>query len=333
MEATCPICSRKTATNAPPPRRERRAAAPAAPRPAGKRRAARSGSSEVVVRRVARAADDGYDSDLAPGLRATVEAARLADEIAFSAARLAELESEPPGLYAEVARSGDVEEALWLAFLIAYLSPLEGDDPFGEIERVRVPWATGELPDLDGAKVGPRSAHDPRRGPAGPAAYRAWAGRAGSQAQALAGEPGWSAERRFDRAFERLALPGFGSARYEMLVLVSRLGRADVRATSLPLGDAREPTTLAAKRVFGIGDALNLRRRARDLAYAAEVPVEALDLALVNWARAPEDRVTAGSRVVADEAQRLRLRALLDADVDTDADADADTDAERDAAV
>jgi hypothetical protein len=50
--------------------------------------------------------------------------------------------------------------------------------------------------------------------------------------------------------------------------------------------------TLAAKRVFAIGDRLTLERRARELAAAAEVPIEALDLALENWARS--DRITQG---------------------------------------
>ena len=52
---------------------------------------------------MARAVDDGYENDLMPGLRATVEAAHLADELAFSAARLEQLRTAPPGLYAEVA--------------------------------------------------------------------------------------------------------------------------------------------------------------------------------------------------------------------------------------
>ena len=42
-------------------------------------------------------------------------------------------------------------------------------------------------------------------------------------------------------------------------------------------------TTLAAKRVFAIGDPLILERRARALAEAISVPVETLDLALANW--------------------------------------------------
>ena len=45
----------------------------------------------MTVRRVQRAPDDGYEHDLVPGLRSSVDAGRLADELAFSAARLREL--------------------------------------------------------------------------------------------------------------------------------------------------------------------------------------------------------------------------------------------------
>jgi hypothetical protein len=286
---------------------------------------------------MARAADDGYEHDLVPGLRATAEATRLADEMAFATARLERLATDPPGLYAEVARlarDGDVEEAAWLTFLIAYLSPVEGPDPFHSIEQARVPWATGELPDLEGVEPGPRTAHDPRRGTATLAAYRAWAQRAGSQAAAYAGEPSWTPQRRFERGFERLALPGFSRGpRYELLVLLGTLGVFDLRPWSLHLVDAMDPATVAAKRVFGIGDALNLQRRATDLATAAGVPMEALDLALVNWSRPEDERITGGVPAAPDPARRDALRALLRAQpAEAEAEAEADGDAEAPAA-
>jgi hypothetical protein len=56
--------------------------------------------------------------------------------------------------------------------------------------------------------------------------------------------------------------------------------------------------------VFGIGDAINLQRRASDLAAAVGVEIAALDLALVNWARPPGDRIHAGATVSADPARR-----------------------------
>jgi hypothetical protein len=316
LEANCPICSRKrdpagTTTPAPPTRR------PAAPRSSSttaRRRPARQ-SGDLRVRRMARAADDGYEHDLVPGLRATVEAARLADELAFAAGRLHRLTDDPPGLYAEVAALDDHEEAAWLAFLIAYLAPLEGPEPFAEIERVRVPWATGELPDLASVQTGPRTAHDPGRGAATLQAYRGWAQRAGSQTAAYTGDESWTAQRRFERAFERLALPGFTRGpRYELLVLLGTLGVFDLRPWSLHLTDPLDPVTVAAKRMFGIGDALNLQRRATDLATAAGVPMEALDLALFNWTQPEGERVTAGVADVDDAAVRDRVRALLRVD-------------------
>ena len=158
--------------------------------------------------------------------------------MAFAAARLEELSADPPGLYADVASASDVEEATWLAFLIAYLSPLEGDDPWAAIAAARTSWASGELPMLEDVALGPRTAHDPARGASTLLAYRAWAERAGSQAQAFIGDPAWPDQRRFDRAFERMSLPGFGRApRYELLVVLGRLGVYDVRPWSLHLSD------------------------------------------------------------------------------------------------
>ena len=295
LEATCPICARKARTGqAAEPRR-------ATPRPArsssGRSPSPRGG--DLRVRRMARAADDGYEHELLPGLRSSLDAARLADEIAFAAARLDELAGHPPGLYAEVARASDVEEGTWLAFLIAYLSPLEGDDPWASIAVARTSWASGELPMLEDIALGPRAAHDPARGASTLLAYRAWAQRAGSQAEAFAGDPAWPDQRRFDRAFERLSLPGFGRApRYELLVVLGRLGVYDVRPWSLQLAaDALDPTVIASKRVFGIGDPLLLQRRAAELVEAVGVPIEALDLGLTNWSRPEGERITAGATV------------------------------------
>ncbi|HTN24950.1 MAG TPA: hypothetical protein VL120_13235, partial [Solirubrobacteraceae bacterium] len=276
----CPICrpaqaspaaAKKRAPGGPPTRP--RASAGAARRPG------RSGA--VRVRQVTQAADDGYRSELVTGLKASADAERLAGELAFAAARLAELAADPPAIYAEIGAEPDPEEALWLAFLTAYLGPTQDEDPFAAIRAARVPWAGGELPDLAVAR-GPRTSHDPAAGERTILAYRAWAQRAGGQSTAFAGESSWTPERRFDRLFERLALPGFGrGGRYELLVGLGRLGIVEVRASSLHVTD--DAATTAAKRVFGIGDKILLERRARDLADAVELPIEALDLALFNW--------------------------------------------------
>jgi hypothetical protein len=273
------------------------------------------------VRRVARAQDDGYANDLVPGLRATADAERLAAEIAWSAARLDELGANPPGLLATAASMEDREEALWLVFLIAYLSPLEDlDDPFEAIASVHTSWASGELPQLDDVELGPRAAHVPGRGPDTLLAYRSRAEKAGGQAVLLSGEAALTPARRFERAFERLSLPRLLRApRYEFLLLAGGLGLLDVRPSSLLFGvEAMDPATLAAKRVFGIGDAINLQRRATELTAASDVAPGALDLALVNWARGPEDRITAGSTAVADPAVAELVAATLGLESATD---------------
>lgn len=276
----------------------------------------RSGArgGDLRIRHVARDADDGFRSRLIPGIKGTGAAERLAQEIAFAAARVAALATAPMGLYGEVAQSGDPEEATWLAFLIAYLGPLETDDPFAGVHAARTSWSSGTLPPFDGIPLGLRTAHEPVRGTATLEAYRAWVARAGSQQAGYAGEPGWTPERRFARAFERLALPGLHrDARFDLLVTLGQLGVYDLRAGALQFGGTDE-TTIAAKRVFGIGDTLLLERRAADLAAACAVPLAALDLGLWNWSR-PEPRVRPG-------IEPVPTRATLGfADGEADADA------------
>jgi len=248
----------------------------------------------VRVRQVAREQDDGFRSELIPGVKASAAAERLAQELAFAAARLRLLADDPPGLYGEVAAAAAQpadpagrEEALWLAFLIAYLCPLEDDDPFAGVRAARTSWASGELPLLDDVPLGPRTAHEPARGAATLEAYRAWAERAGTQDAAFAGEASWTSERRFARDHERLALPGLHrDARFDLLVTLGQLDIEELRADTLRLGGTDE-TTVAAKRVFGIADTLLLERRASELADAAELPLAALDLGLWNWNRLP----------------------------------------------
>jgi hypothetical protein len=307
----CPICSKTLPGNAP--------SGAGTPRARGAARAGAPGSSvrgrrvrgeAVRVHREGRAEDDGFRSPLVPGVRASADAQRLAEEIAFSSGRLLGLATEPPDLYGEVrALAGsDLERASWICFLIVYLSPLEGEDPFAGIRMALgagTPIPEGELPDLDGVPLGPHTSHDPARGLDTLLAYRQWVERggragaaaapssligvanAGTQAAAFSGDPAWTPERRFERLFERLALPGFGRmGRYDMLVMLGRLGLYDMRPGSLQMAGAPadDVTTLAAKRVFGIGDPILLDRRAAALAEAAATPIETLDLALANWA-------------------------------------------------
>jgi hypothetical protein len=299
----CPICAREQSIELRPVvSRRAPAASPSrsdsAPASSSRARTRSStpgsrGSGGVRVRQLARGAEDGYRSLRVPGLKSSADAERLAEELAFAVTRLVRLAEDPPGLYAEVADvSGEIEERTWLAFLIAYLGPLDEADPFAAIQQVRTPWSDPELPDLDGVQTGPRTAHDPSRGLRTLEAYRAWAARAGSQASAFTGEEGWLPERRFARTYERLALPGLDrGARFDLLVTLGRLGVYDLRPTTLQFGGSNE-VTLAAKRVLGIGDPLLLERRAAELASACGLPLEALDLGFHNWGSGV--RATAG---------------------------------------
>ena len=264
------------------------------------------------MRRVARAVEDGYESELVPGLHASGDARRLAAEMAFSTARLAELAADPPGLYAEVALADDLEESLWLAFLIAHVSPADGDDPFSNVREARVAWTGGELPRLEGVALGLRTTVDRARPERTAAAYRAWAGRTGTQADALTGDDAWSAERRFGRVFERMALPGFGrGGRFELLASLGRLGLIDVAPDDLKLSEASDPATIGAKRVFGIGDRLLMERRAGELAAAAGVPLDALDLALFNFNQPDAARATMGTNVQPDPGLVAQVESAL----------------------
>lgn len=295
----CPICSREQDIE---PRPVVSSSAPRTSQPrtrAPSRSRSRDSSGQpglrggVTVRRLARGADDGFSSPLAPGLHSSADAERLAEELAFAASRLIRLEQDPPGLYADVAdEREDIEDRTWLAFLIAYLGPTQGEDPFSAIRHVATPWAEAQPPDLDGVELGPRTAHDPDRGPRTLEAYRAWAGRVGSQAAAFTGDPGWTPERRFARIFERLSLPGLHrGARFDLLVTLGRLGVYDLRAGTLELKGSNN-VTVAAKRALGIGDPLLLERRAAELASECGLPLEALDLGLSNWERG--ERATLG---------------------------------------
>jgi hypothetical protein len=314
----CPICSPKVA----PPKRAAKPASGSAAAPRADRATSsgsstrRAGTSSAVrVRKLTRAVEDGYSSPLVPGLKASADAEQLAEELGFAVGRLEELTDAPSGLYAEAGSATDRDEALWLATQIVLLGPAEGaDDPFEALRGVVVDWAGGSLPDLDGFTLGPRSPFaDATAAARGLASFRAWAGRAGSLHAAFEGDEVWTAERRFERIFERLGtVTGLGRARYDVLLVAGALGLVPLQATSLIAGD-RDDATAAAKRIFGIGDRLLLDRRADELARAAEVPIAAFDLALANFGR-PANRVRyliGATEAAADPAARDRALSAL----------------------
>ncbi len=312
----CPICSKTLPGNSPAERatpgraRSRKGAS-------GGRSRARGGAA-LRVRHQERAVEDGYSSPLIPGLRASADAARLAEEIAFSNGRLLLLEQLAPepgptasqfyGHVKSLLAAGDIEQATWVCFLVAYLCPLEGPEPFaGVLQALAVPRE--QLADLADVALGPRTSHDPAHGARTLDAYRQWTGQAGSQQLAFSGDASWTAQRRFERLFERVALPGLTrAARYELLMLLGALGAYELQADSLHFsaarsGGAEDPATLAAKRVFAIGDSLLLDRRAGALAEAIAVPVGSLELALANWGVG--ERATLGFSAQAQDAQTL----------------------------
>jgi hypothetical protein len=77
------------------------------------------------------------------------------------------------------------------------------------------------------------------------------------------------------------------------------------------LGGENE-VTLAAKRLLGIGDSLLLERRAGELAKAAGIPLEALDLGLHNWESGERATVGIGEESEPDGDALAGLRAALE---------------------
>jgi hypothetical protein len=272
LTSKCPICSRELdeeIRRKAPARhvRPRATGASSAPRSRSAPSGSPRSSGRLVTRKLARAVDDGYRNLLVPGLRATADAERLAGALTAAAARL-----EPPGPYPLLAEVGDLEQATWLAFLLALAGP---DAPESRAALVEAPpsWedADADISALPEAEA--RTA----------AAYRAWVQRAGSQEAALTGAASWNPERRFGRVFERLALPGFTrGARFDLLASLGAAGLYPLEADAVHFVED-DATTLAAKRILVSGDRMLLERRARDLAEACGLPISAFDRGLATW--------------------------------------------------
>ena len=261
FEHSCPICLKEKAAKAPAPQRR----VSATPRKTGAASSARPRTSSVVTKRLQRAADDGYRNELVPGIKATEDAERLAAALAFSASRL-----EYPGPHPAVAEEEDPERASWLAFLLALAGP-DRPELQQAIAEARPDWSE----DVD--DLGPAAARTA-------AAYRAWAGRAGSQLAAFSGDASWSPARRFGRVFDRLTLPGFGrDRRFELLTTLGAAGTYELEADALHVGIGDDATVLGAKRALNSGDTMLLERRAAALAEGTGARIAALDRALALW--------------------------------------------------
>ena len=221
----------------------------------------------MVTRRLARAEEDGYRNPLVPGLRATADAERLAAALVLAAERL-----EPPGPYEAVATEPDLEQATWLAFLLALAGPgdperqdavVAAGPRFEDGERARAARRRGarhrRLPPVGGAR---RIAGRGLRG-ASPTGRRSAVSRACSS-----GSP----------------CPGSAAApRFELLATLGAAGLYELEAGTLQLSAGNDATTQAAKRALQSGDMMLLERRARDLAAACELPLAALDRGLALW--------------------------------------------------
>ena len=264
----------------------------------GARRPAASG---VRVKKLTRHADDGWSHELLPGLRSSGEALDLLTHLSRARVRLDRMATDAPGPYATaraLAGGGtdDREEAAWILFQVAYYGPLEGDEPFREIDRLLVRRDEALPADevLRDLSVGPRGAHSHDRGTATLQGYRDWAARVGGQLKGLSAG-GTDPARRFDAAYRALSLPGLGrDARFEYLVSLGAAGLLDAAPWSLLLDAGRDPVSVAAKRAFLTGDAVLLQRRFGAFARAVGVPVAAFDLGLRNWDLRPGPSVPLG---------------------------------------
>src|SRR5690349_10791398 len=118
LEANCPICSREQAAARRPARTSSTRRSATSTSAAARRHGSGSRAGRLVTKRITRATDDGYANPLAPGVKATADAERLAVALAIAAERL-----EFPGPHPVVAEAAGPEQAIWLAFLLALAGP------------------------------------------------------------------------------------------------------------------------------------------------------------------------------------------------------------------
>lgn len=309
FEASCAICRQEKAKAEPKPvaspKKGTGARRPASSVRAPSSRPARSRS--VVTGKLQRHADDGFSSELLPGVRSSAAALDLARELVTAEARLEALPSSQ-GWEVVAAHAGEPAKAFIVALTLAVASP---DGPGGSAPTVAAALAAlqagvPELDDVAGVAAASELAVVLDAGPRGPRAHDASAlalaapaalsqRHGGSLETALAGDANWTPERRFARLLDRLALKGLPRAvRYDTLVGLARCGALPVKADALHLGS--DQVTDAAKRLFAVADVALLERRAAALADATGVTFDALELALWNVAGADAAGTGAASR-------------------------------------
>jgi hypothetical protein len=301
FEASCAIC-RQEQTKAQPRAATPRDKGTAARRPTSstaRTSAAPTRSRGVVTGKLQRAADDGFRSELLPGVRSTADALHLARELTAAEARLsayATPEAGPWSLVADLA--GEPHRAFVAALIVSVASPdnAAGSTPTAVAALAAVQAADASLSALDVVGGATEAQSILTAGPRGPRAHDAAAialavpaqlaqRSGGSLEDALAGEAAWSPERRFARLLDRLALRGLPrAARFDLLTALGRSGALPVSADALHLGG--DQVTDAAKRLFAVADTALLERRAAALVDATGVTFDALELALWNIAGA-----------------------------------------------
>lgn len=283
----------------------------AARRPTSSRRTTSGSTSArprgVVTGKLQRHADDGFSSELLPGLRSSAAARDLARELVLADARLSAL-PHAPGWEVVAALAGEPAKAFVAALVVAVASPdttagsqatavqalgmLQGAaDPLDDVGAVAA--ASDVAAFLDAGPRGPR-AHD--AGGAALAAPVALAQRyGGSLESALVGESSWTPQRRYARVLDRLSLKGLSRAvRIDIVTGMARCGALAADADALHL--LTDQDTDAAKRLFAVADVGLLERRAAALVDATGIGFDALELALWNTAGADASGSGAASR-------------------------------------
>ena len=315
----CPICSKTLPGNEPPARTPQRAPEQRRARARGTRRRARRRAADGLrVHREGRAADDGYARELVPGPARLRRRPAPGGEIAFSSARLPR---SPRSRRAPTARRATRPRAATSSgppgscFLLAYLSPLPRASSRSPGVRGRA--RRGAEPRRHAASSGtarrrprgPRSSHEPGSGTRDAAAYAQWAERAGGAGGGLHGR-----RRR-----------GRPSAASSACSNGSRCPGSAARALRAA-GDARparRSTSCAPTRCTGRRAARRARTRRRWPPSACSgsatrccssaaprrwprprVPLEALDLALFNWASPASGRRSGSGRSSDRRAER-----------------------------
>ena len=183
----CPICSKEQHVDMRPvvspgghtvrPPRARRSRAPA-PRAAAPERRARTrrGSGGLTVRRLSRAAEDGFRSRSSPGCAPAPTPSASPRSWPSPPPGSSGSPPIPPGSTPRSPMpSRPIEERTWLAFLIAYLGPPTTRSRSPASSRRARHGARASHPGSTASPTGPRTAHEAGRGQRTIDAYRAWA--------------------------------------------------------------------------------------------------------------------------------------------------------------